>query len=44
MIRLQRLDVDLARRKAWVHADEATGGEAIGVPLNDEAMAVLQEE
>ena len=37
-------DVDLERRTAWVHADEAKGGEAIGVPLNDEAMAVLREE
>ena len=37
-------DVDMNRRTAWVHADEAKGGEAIGVPLNDEAMAVLNEE
>ena len=37
-------DVDMERRTAWVHADEAKGGEAIGVPLNDEAMAVLREE
>ena len=37
-------DVDMDRRTAWVHADEAKGGEAIGVPLNDEAMAVLREE
>jgi integrase len=37
-------DVDLKRRTAWVHADEAKGGTAIGVPLNDEAMAVLHEE
>ena len=37
-------DVDMERRTAWVHADEAKGGEAIGVPLNDDAMAVLNEE
>jgi len=37
-------DVDLKRRTAWVHADEAKGGTAIGVPLNDEAIAVLREE
>jgi integrase len=37
-------DVDMERRTAWVHADEAKGGEAIGVPLNDEALAVLREE
>jgi integrase len=35
---------DLDRRTAWVHADEAKGGQAIGVPLNDEAMAVLRNE
>ena len=29
---------------AWVHADQAKGGEAIGVPLNDEVVAVLREE
>jgi len=37
-------NVDLERRTAWVHADEAKGGTAIGVPLNDEAIAVLREE
>jgi integrase len=37
-------NVDLERRTAWVHADEAKGGTSIGVPLNDEAMAVLREE
>jgi len=37
-------DVDLDRRTAWVHADEAKGREAIGVPLNEEAIAVLREE
>ena len=41
---LQWSAVDLGRRTAWVHGDEAKGGEAIGVPLNDDAMAVLNEE
>lgn len=41
---LKWADVDMKRRTAWVHADEAKGREAIGVPLNDEAMAVLCEE
>jgi integrase len=36
-------DVDMDRRTAWVHADDAKGGEATGVPLNDEAVAVLRE-
>ncbi len=35
-------NVDMERRTTWVHADEAKGGESIGVPLNDEA--VLREE
>ena len=34
----------MERRTAWVHADEVKGGDAIGVPLNDEAMAVLDEK
>ena len=44
VLRLEWSDVDLGRRTAWVHADEAKGREAIGVPLNDEAMAVLRDE
>jgi len=44
VLHLQWSQVDLARRTAWIHADEAKAGEAIGVPLNDEAMAVLREE
>lgn len=35
--------VDLRRRVAWIHADQAKAEEPIGVPLNDEAMAVLRE-
>jgi integrase len=41
---LEWSEVDMQRRTAWVHADEAKGGEAIGVPLNDDAVAVLREE
>jgi len=41
---VERAEVLNASRTAWVHAGQAEGGEAIGVPLNDEAMAVLQEE
>ena len=44
VLALQWSAVDLARRTAWVHADEAKGREAIGVPLNDEAMGVPNEE
>lgn len=34
--------VDLRRRIAWVHADEAKGGRVISVPLNDDATAILR--
>lgn len=34
--------VDMARRVAWIHPDEAKAGRAIGVPLNESAVAVLR--
>lgn len=34
--------VDLERRVAWIHADQAKGGKAIGVPLNRDAVLVLR--
>ena len=34
--------VDLESRRAWVHPDEAKARRAIPVPLNDDAMAVVQ--
>lgn len=33
--------VDLARRQAWVYADQAKSRQSIGIPLNDDAIAVL---
>lgn len=36
--------VDLARCKAWIHPDEAKSGVAIGVPLSEAAMAVLERQ
>jgi integrase len=42
--RLRWSQVDLARRVAWIHATEAKAGQAIGVPLNDAAVAVLQSQ
>jgi integrase len=39
---LEWSQVDLARRRAWVHPDEAKADAAIGVPLSDAAMAVLE--
>lgn len=42
--RLKWSRVDLERRRAWVVAEEAKAGKAIAVPLNDEAMRVLEEQ
>jgi integrase len=36
--------VDLERRMAWVHPDQAKARRAIPVPLNGEAMTVLQKQ
>jgi len=36
--------VDLERRLAWVHPDQAKGRKAIGVPLNDTAMALVRAQ
>lgn len=35
--------IDLQRRVAWLHADQMKGKQPLGVPLNDEALAVLAE-
>ena len=34
--------VDMARRVAWIHPDEAKAGRAIGVPLNESTVEVLR--
>lgn len=36
--------VDLIRRMAWIHPDQAKARRAIPVPLNGEAMAVLHKQ
>jgi integrase len=36
--------VDLSRKLAWVHPDEAKARKAIPVPLNGEAMSILQKQ
>lgn len=41
---LRWAQVDLKNRRAWVDAGEAKGGRAISIPLNAEAMQVLQEQ
>lgn len=35
--------IDMARRVAWIHPDEAKAGRAIGVPLNEDALTVLRQ-
>lgn len=39
---LQWSQLDTQRRCAWIHADQAKAEKAIGVPLNDEALAVIR--
>lgn len=34
--------VDLKGGRMWIHADEAKGGKAIGIPLSAEAVAILR--
>jgi len=43
VLRLRWDQVDMARRVAWIHPDEAKARKAIGVPLNDRAAEVLRE-
>ena len=44
VLRLEWSQVDLKRRVAWVHADQAKSRKAIGIPLSDEAVKVLQKQ
>ena len=41
---LKWADVDLENRHAWVHPDEAKGAKAIPVPLNTDAISILQRQ
>jgi integrase len=41
---LQWSQLDLQRRCAWIHADQAKAAKAISVPLGDDAMAVINDE
>ena len=41
---LQWSQIDMSRKVAWIHADQAKARKAIGVPLNDDAIAVLREQ
>ena len=39
---LEWQNIDLMRRNAWIHADQAKTNRSISVPLNDDAINVLQ--
>lgn len=41
VLELEWGQVDLQRRVAWLHGDQMKAGKPLGVPLNDDAMAVL---
>lgn len=41
---LEWSQVDMSRRCAWIHADQAKARKAITVPLNEEAVAVLERQ
>ena len=41
---LEWSQVDLGRRLAWIHADQAKGKRDLAVPLSDAAIAVLQRQ
>ena len=36
--------IDMEKRQAWIHPDQAKATRAIAVPLNEEAIEVLQRE
>ena len=39
---LEWSQIDLSRRVAWIHPDQAKSGQPLAVPLNADAMAVLE--
>lgn len=39
---LEWSQVDLRRKVAWIHADQAKAGKPIGIPLSDDAIATLR--
>jgi integrase len=41
---LEWSQVDLKRRCAWIHGDQAKGKKPIAVPLNDEAISVIRAQ
>jgi len=41
---LQWSQLDMQRRCAWIHADQAKGKKAIAVPLNEDALTVIRQQ
>lgn len=44
ILELEWSQIDMSARKAWVHHDQAKARKAVGVPLNDDAIAVLRRQ
>lgn len=44
VFRLEWAQIDLERRIAWIHPDQAKAGKPVRVPLNDDAMRVLRAQ
>lgn len=44
VVNLKWRDVDVKRKLAWVHPDEAKAGKAISAPLSDMALAAIQSQ
>lgn len=44
VMHLRWQQIDLRRRVAWYHSDETKSGHALGCPLNDTAVAVIEKQ
>ncbi|CAB3644465.1 tyrosine-type recombinase/integrase [Trinickia soli] len=44
LLALEWSQVDLVKRRAWIHPDQAKARRPIGVPLNDEAVDVIRRQ
>lgn len=42
LLGLEWSQIDLVKRRAWIHPDQAKARKPIGVPLNDEAVEVIR--
>jgi integrase len=44
ILELEWSQVDLVKRRAWVHPDQAKARKAIGIPLNQDAVEVIRRQ